>query len=71
MTPAEFTAIRDALGLPRSELAAILGIEDPNTITRWSTGKRSVPGPVATLMRIFVDVPEVLREAMRINGISS
>lgn len=67
MTADEFTAIRDALGLPRSELAAILGVKDPDTVTRWSNGKRGVPGPVATLMRLFVEHPDILDEAKRMN----
>ena len=65
MTADEFKSIRTALGLPRGELAAVLGIENPGTVTRWCNGDRAVPGPVATLMRLFVEHPDILNEAKR------
>lgn len=53
MTPAEFTAARERLGLDARALAAALGIADRNTVYRYENGRRTLPGPVAVLMRYF------------------
>jgi len=42
MDAAEFTAIRNALGLSQSGIAAILGV-DQATISRWEAGKVRIP----------------------------
>src|ERR1035437_3347334 len=42
MDAAEFTAIRNALGLSQSGIASILGV-DQATISRWEGGKVRIP----------------------------
>ena len=46
MTPEEFRAARDRLGLSLSELARALNV-NPRTVCRWQDGSQAVPGPVA------------------------
>ena len=52
LTPAEFTAIRLRLGLPRSGMAKALR-SDHRTIARWENGERPIPGPVVVAMALL------------------
>ena len=49
MTPAEFTAIKTKCGLSQSKLVKLLG-KSIRTISRYETGKTSIPVLVARFM---------------------
>lgn len=49
MTPAEFTAIKTKCGLSQSKLVKLLG-KSIRTISRYETGKTSIPTLVARFM---------------------
>jgi DNA-binding transcriptional regulator YiaG len=59
MTKDEFKAVRDVLGLSAEAFAAILGAGSGRTIRRWEAGERPVPGPVAVLCGLLIDMPAV------------
>lgn len=42
MTPADFTATRERLGMTRGAFASALGLA-PNTVTAYEQGRRPVP----------------------------
>lgn len=67
MTPSEFKSIREALGLTQSALASLfaMGGDGARTVRRWETGERSIPGPVAVLMRLFSARPALVALATR------
>jgi len=54
MTPADFRAALARLALTQSGAASVLGVTD-RAIRMWLTGARSVPAPVAKLMRLMAD----------------
>lgn len=54
MTPDEFRAIRDSLGLTRAELASALGITGKRPqagIENWEAGRAPIPPIAETAMR--------------------
>ncbi|GEC56760.1 hypothetical protein [Bradyrhizobium phage ppBeUSDA76-2] len=53
MTAKQFQAAIDRLGLSQVGAARLLGA-DPRTARRWALGERSVPEPVAILLRLMV-----------------
>ncbi len=55
MTPEHFRQIREAAGLSRSQLAAILRIKEVKTIYRYEHGEREISGPVSLLMEMIED----------------
>ena len=57
MTPAEFIAIRETLGLTKLELGRALRLTgDCNkTVDRWEKAERAISGPVAIAMECFRD----------------
>ncbi len=59
MTPADFRAIRAALGMTQGGLASALGVAR-RTIQHWEDGDRSVPETVARLMRLAASDAAIL-----------
>lgn len=53
MTAKQFQAAIDRLGLSQVGAAKLLGA-DPRTARRWALGERSVPEPVAILLRLML-----------------
>lgn len=53
MTAKQFQAAIDRLGLSQVGAAKLFGA-DPRTGRRWALGERSVPGPVAILLRLML-----------------
>lgn len=49
MTPADFRAIRLALGLSAKKMAEALGVCE-RSIWYWESGTRRVPKPIANLL---------------------
>lgn len=58
MTPADFKAARQRLGLSQNALARALRVADGRTVRRWEAGQRDIPGPamvaVAYMLRFGV-----------------
>lgn len=54
MTPAEFLAARNTLGMSAIQLADWLGVSRKST-TRWASGS-PIPGPVARALRLACGV---------------
>tara|TARA_R100001143_G_C3360213_1_gene134981 strand:+ start:4455 stop:4670 length:216 start_codon:yes stop_codon:yes gene_type:complete len=53
VTPTEFKAIRERVGLTQGQLARVLRLSDSRTIRRYEDGSRTVSGPVSLLMELF------------------
>ena len=53
MTAKQFQAAIDRLGLSQVGASRLFG-SDPRTARRWALGERSVPEPVAILLRLMV-----------------
>ena len=53
MTPAEFKAIRRALGLSCQGMADRLGVASGRTVRRWEAGTREIPREVEHKMRLL------------------
>lgn len=53
MTAKQFQAAIDRLGLSQVGVARLLGA-DPRTARRWALDERSVPEPVAILLRLML-----------------
>lgn len=53
MTAKQFQAALDRLGLSQVGAARLLG-SDPRTARRWALGERSVPEPVAIILRLML-----------------
>jgi len=53
MTPAEFKAIRRALGYSQEGVAELMGVASGRTLRRWEAGDRNIPGPVVKLMLLL------------------
>lgn len=65
MTPDDFRATLRSLGLTQAEASAVLGVSD-RAIRAWMTGERTVPIPLAKLMRLIasgVITPDQARNA--------
>lgn len=52
MEPEELKEIRKGLGLSIGKMSSILSL-DRATISRYESGKRSIPGPFSAIVRIM------------------
>ena len=50
MTPDEFKAAREKLGLSQNRLAQLFRVADGRTVRRWEAGDRDIPGPAQVLI---------------------
>ena len=57
MTPAQFKAGRNALGLSQHEMAQkmLMGVNAWQSILRWEKGTSKVPGPAEYAIRRMMD----------------
>lgn len=55
MTPAEFCALRDQLGVTQVELARMLGVTSIS-VSRYETGARPISSTVAILLRLLAEI---------------
>lgn len=53
MTPAEYRAALNALGLSQGRAALLFGV-DPRTSRRWALGEAAVPRMVALVLRLML-----------------
>jgi putative transcriptional regulator len=51
---AEFRAIRERMGLLQAQLAEQLGVTQ-GALSRWESGSRSIPEPVARLLVLLAE----------------
>ena len=62
MTPTQFRAIREAMGVTQPSLADMIGVTD-RTVRRYENGETHIPKPVAMLVRgirvVVTDVTDV------------
>ncbi len=57
MTPAQFKAARDALGLTQEQLAKAIGVER-NTVSRWECGESPISIMVMLTMRLLTQTKQ-------------
>jgi len=50
MTPADYRALRERLGLTQAATARLCDV-DTRTVQRWQSGARDIPPPVQRLLR--------------------
>ena len=55
MTPDEYRAALEALGLTQGGGARLLGV-DERTSRRWANGERDVPPPVQRFLRFLIAI---------------
>lgn len=55
MTPSDLKSARHALGLSAEGFARAVRVESGRTVRRWEAGDRDIPGPVETLVKIWLD----------------
>lgn len=55
MSPAEFAAVRDYLGLTQDDLAERLGVRSTKTIRSWAAGTHAIPDGVRVEMERLED----------------
>lgn len=55
MTPKQFKAAREKLGLSQAKLAEKIRVSGSRTIRRWERSEREIPGPVQILIERMVD----------------
>lgn len=59
MTPSELKAARRALRYTCAGLAEAVGVASGRTVRRWEAGSVPVPGPVARLLAIWLEQPDL------------
>ncbi len=59
LAAAEIRALRESLGLTRSQLARLLRL-GPNTVSRWESGRNAQSASMDLLLRIVRDIPAAL-----------
>lgn len=69
MTPDEYSAAIEALGLSQLAAAKLLGV-DGRTSRRWVSGERDVPEPAARFLRYLIATRKTGEQAMRVLGVS-
>ena len=65
MTPADFKAIREQLGLSQSELALVLGLSGRQAVSNIETGIRNPGKLMGAVMEAFVMLPERRSKELR------
>lgn len=65
MTPIQYKAALDGLGLSQVGAARLLGV-DPRTSRRWALGEAAVPPSVALALRLMVRHGTGLDEAEKL-----
>lgn len=59
MTTEEYRSAIGHLGLTQEEVGRLLGAYK-RTARRWASGETEVPGPVATMIRLWLERPELI-----------
>jgi DNA-binding transcriptional regulator YiaG len=69
VSPDEYSAAIEALGLSQIAAAKLLGV-DGRTSRRWVSGERDVPEPAARFLRYLIATRKTGEQAMRVLGVS-
>jgi DNA-binding transcriptional regulator YiaG len=56
LSPAEVRAAREALGMTKDELAAVMGC-GLRAVQTWESGERNCPGPAVLALRLLMALP--------------
>lgn len=70
MTPAEFRAALEALGLRQADFMRLLAYlrgdaTDRVTVNRWATGRRDVPPSIVAILRLLAMIPQSRRDQLQ------
>lgn len=65
MTPDEYRAAIDKLGLSQVAAARLLGV-DERTSRRWANGERDMPAPAVRFLRYLIAIGKTGEKAMRV-----
>ena len=68
MTPDEYRAAIEQLGLSQIAAAKLLGV-DARTSRRWASGERDVPAPAARFLSYLIATKKTGAAAMRVLGL--
>jgi DNA-binding transcriptional regulator YiaG len=61
MTPDEFKAAREKLGLSITDMARALRLSpDGRAVRRYERGEREISGPIERLIELFLKSPDLL-----------
>ncbi len=66
MTPAEFRAIRHALGLGTPRMGRLLGVAGGRTVRKWEASERPLTGPAIILIWVLWKFPDVLAQLIKL-----
>lgn len=61
LTAEEIRTIRRKLGLTRAEFARLANVSK-KTVERWEAGEREIGGPIAALVKLLWEYPQVKEE---------
>ncbi len=61
ITAEEIRTIRRKLGLTRAEFARLVNVSK-KTVERWETGEREIGGPIAALVKLLWEYPQMKEE---------
>jgi DNA-binding transcriptional regulator YiaG len=64
MTPAEVSAAREALGMTKEQLAAVMGC-GLRAVQTWESGERNCPGPARLALRLMLRTPRARWPSVR------
>jgi DNA-binding transcriptional regulator YiaG len=67
MSPDEYRAAIERLGLSQVAAARLLGV-DARTSRRWASGERDIPPPAARFLRYLIAARKTGAQAMRALG---
>jgi DNA-binding transcriptional regulator YiaG len=67
VTPDEYRAAIDKLGLSQVAAARLLGV-DARTSRRWANGERDVPSPAVRFLQYLIATRKTGEQAMRVLG---
>lgn len=67
MTPDQYRATIDKLGLSQVAAARLLGV-DERTSRRWANGERDVPAPAVRFLQYLIATRKTGEQAMRVLG---
>lgn len=70
MTPDQYRAAIEQLGLSQIAAAKLLGV-DERTSRRWANGERDVPAPAVRFLQYLIATGKIGEDAMKVLDASS
>ena len=59
MKPSDLSADIELMGWSQAQFADKIGVH-PNTVSKWTTGKTEIPGPVSAFMTLATTLKRML-----------